>query len=100
MITTERLILRPWNERDFQPFAEMNADPRVREYFPTILTREQSDAEIRHIQSAHDRDGFTFFAGELISTGEFVGFIGMVTMTFAVPSLAQPAVEIGWRPRS
>jgi 3-dehydroquinate dehydratase/shikimate dehydrogenase len=97
MITTERLILRPWKNEDFQPYAEMNADPRVREFFPSILTREQSDVEIRHIQSAHDRDGFTFFAAELISTGEFVGFIGMVTMTFAGPGLDQPAVEIGWR---
>jgi RimJ/RimL family protein N-acetyltransferase len=97
MITTERLLLRPWKDEDFQPYAELNADPRVREFFPTVLTREQSDAEIRHIQSAHDRDGFTMFAAELISTGEFVGFIGMVTMTFAIPGLPQPAVEIGWR---
>ena len=97
MITTERLILRPWKDEDLQCFAEMNADPRVREFFPSVLTRAQRDAEIRHIQSACERDGFTFFAAELIATGEFVGFIGMVTMTFAVPSLAQPAVEIGWR---
>jgi RimJ/RimL family protein N-acetyltransferase len=97
MITTERLLLRPWKDDDFLPYAEMNADARVREFFPSILSREQSDAEIRYIQSAHDRDGFTFFATELISTGEFVGFIGMVAMTFAIPSLGQPAIEIGWR---
>jgi 3-dehydroquinate dehydratase/shikimate dehydrogenase len=97
VISTERLILRRWKDDDFLPYAEINADARVREFFPSILSREQSDAEIRHIQSAHDRDGFTLFATELISTGEFVGFIGMVTMTFAIPSLDQPAIEIGWR---
>ena len=97
MIATERLILRPWKNEDYLPYAEMNANPRVREFFPTILTREQSDAEIRYIQSAYERDGFTMFAAELIPTGEFIGFIGMVTMTFAVPSVPQPAVEIGWR---
>jgi RimJ/RimL family protein N-acetyltransferase len=97
MINTERLILRSWKESDFQPWANLNADPRVREFFPSILTRAQSDAEIRHIQSAFERDGFTMFAAELIATGEFIGFIGMVTMTFAIPGLAQPAVEIGWR---
>ncbi|HWF12870.1 MAG TPA: GNAT family N-acetyltransferase [Candidatus Acidoferrales bacterium] len=97
MITTERLILRLWKDEDFQPYAEINADPRVREFFPTILTREKSDAEVRHIQSAYARDGFTMFAAELIATGEFIGFIGMVTMTFAVPGLAQPSIEIGWR---
>jgi RimJ/RimL family protein N-acetyltransferase len=97
LITTERLILRPWKEDDFLPYAEMNADPRVREFFPSILTREQSDAEVRHFQTTHEKDGFCFFAAELIATGEFAGFIGLQTMTFVVPRVAQPAVEIGWR---
>jgi RimJ/RimL family protein N-acetyltransferase len=97
LIPTERLILRPWKDEDLLPYAEMNADPRVREFFPSVLTREKSDAEIRYLQGAYDRDRFTLFAAEIISTGEFVGFIGMGTMTFAVPAVAQPAVEIGWR---
>jgi RimJ/RimL family protein N-acetyltransferase len=97
MITTERLILRPWKDEDVTPYAEMNADPRVREFFPSVLTREQSEAEVRRLQAIYDRDGFSLFAAELIATGEFVGFIGLLTMTFAVPFIAQPAVEIGWR---
>jgi len=97
MIATQRLMLRPWKDEDFVPYAEMNADPRVREFFPSVLTREQSDAEIRQIQSTYVRDGFCFFAAELIATGQFAGFIGLMTMNFAVPSLPQPAVEIGWR---
>jgi 3-dehydroquinate dehydratase / shikimate dehydrogenase len=97
LITTERLILRAWKDEDVLPYAEMNADPRVREFFPSVLTREQSEAEVRRLQAIYDRDGFCLFAAELIETGEFVGFIGLLTMTFAVPSIAQPAVEIGWR---
>jgi RimJ/RimL family protein N-acetyltransferase len=97
LITTERLILRPWKNEDFLPFAEMNADPRVRQFFPSILTREQSDAEVQHFQATYDRDGFCVFAAELIATGQFAGFIGLQTMNFVVPSVAQPAVEIGWR---
>jgi RimJ/RimL family protein N-acetyltransferase len=75
----------------------MNADPRVREFFPSILTREQSDAEVRHFRATHDRDGFCMFAAELNATGQFAGFIGLQTMNFIVPLIAQPAVEIGWR---
>ena len=71
MITTERLILRPWKNEDFLPYAEMNADPKVREFFPSILTREQSDAEIRHFQATYYRDGFCMSAAELIATGQF-----------------------------
>ena len=97
MITTEHLILRPWRDEDRLPYAEMNADPRVREFFSSVLTRQQSDAEIRHFQMTYERDEFCMFAAELLATGEFVGFVGMQTMNFAIPSVAQPAVEIGWR---
>jgi RimJ/RimL family protein N-acetyltransferase len=97
LIITERLLLRPWKNEDILPYAEMNADPRVREFFPSVLTREQSDAEVRFHQGNFDREGFCFFAAELVATGQFVGFIGLQTMNFIVPSIPQPAVEIGWR---
>jgi RimJ/RimL family protein N-acetyltransferase len=97
LIITERLILRPWKEEDFLPYAEMNADPRVREFFPSLLMREESDSEVRRFQATYDRDGFCIFAAELIATRQFAGFIGLQTMNFVVPSLSQPAVEIGWR---
>ena len=97
LITTERLILRAWKNEDVEPYAEMNADPRVREFFPSVLTREQSEAEVRRVQAACDAGGFWMLAAELIETGKFVGVIGLQTMPFVVPSVAQPAVEIGWR---
>lgn len=97
IITTERLILRPWKDEDFAPFAGMNADPLVREFFPSVLTRKESDVSIRYLRDAYAKDGFCFSAAELIPTGEFIGFIGIGAMNFAVPGVAQPAVEIGWR---
>jgi 3-dehydroquinate dehydratase/shikimate dehydrogenase len=97
MLKTERLLLRAWKDEDSAPYAEMNADPRVREFFPSVLNGGQSDDEMRHIQSVYERDGFTFFAAELLASREFIGFVGIVTMTFAVPGVTQPAVEIGWR---
>ena len=97
IIVTEHLILRPWKQEDLAPFAEMNADPQVREFFTSVLTRKESDDSVRYFVDHYARDGFCFFAAELIATGEFTGFIGIQTMNFAVPSVAQPAVEIGWR---
>jgi 3-dehydroquinate dehydratase/shikimate dehydrogenase len=38
-INTKRLILRPWTEEDLEPFAQLNADARVREYFPGLVGR-------------------------------------------------------------
>jgi 3-dehydroquinate dehydratase/shikimate dehydrogenase len=97
MITTERLILRPWRDEDFAPYAAMNGDPAVREFFQSVLTPEQSDAEIHYLRDSYVRDQFCFFAAELRDTRRFVGFIGMLTMSFVVPGVEQPAVEVGWR---
>jgi ribosomal-protein-alanine N-acetyltransferase len=97
MLSTERLTLRPWKDGDFAPFAAMNADPAVREFFPGLLTKEESDASARRLQAAIERDGFGLFAADLRATHEFIGFIGLQAMDFAIPGIAQPAMEIGWR---
>ena len=86
-LETPRLILRPWRDSDREPFARMNADPRVMEFFPACLSREQSDAII-------DRNPGVL-AAELRESGEFIGFIGLAVPTFE--SHFTPCVEIGWR---
>ena len=97
-IRTERLILRPWQEDDLEPFAQLNADPRVREYFPGILSREESDASVKLASNHIERCGWGFWAASLIETGEFIGFIGLEDVYFSAPfNELTPAVEIGWR---
>jgi RimJ/RimL family protein N-acetyltransferase len=97
LIATERLLLRPWEDRDLRPYAAMNADPLVREFFPALLSAEESDSEVRRFQRRFERDGFGPLAAELSAEKRFIGFIGIQTMPFEVPSLPQPAIEIGWR---
>ena len=96
-LETERLYLRPLEERDRIPFAEMNADPDVMRFFYRPFTRQESDEAISRYQAQHARDGFSFHAAQDRHTGEFLGIIGMQTMRIAIPNLPQPAVEIGWR---
>jgi RimJ/RimL family protein N-acetyltransferase len=88
MIETPRLILRPWRESDRDPFARMNADPRVMEFFPACLSRAESD-------TLFDRARLCVLAAELRETGEFIGFIGLSSPTFEAHFT--PCVEIGWR---
>ncbi|GLW12552.1 N-acetyltransferase [Microtetraspora sp. NBRC 13810] len=95
MLSTERLLLRRWTEADREPFAALNADPRVMEFFPAPLTREESDALIDRIEAGLDADGFGWWALEVRATGEFVGFTGLVWQRF--PAHFTPAVEVGWR---
>ena len=42
-LKTRRLLLREWREEDLAPFASMNADPEVMEFFPSRLSRGESD---------------------------------------------------------
>lgn len=98
IIQTNRLILRQWREEDFKPFAQLNADPRVREFFPGLLTREESDASIKTIAEHISKKGWDLWAVELLKTGEFIGFIGLREVDFKAPfNKEAPAVEIGWR---
>jgi [ribosomal protein S5]-alanine N-acetyltransferase len=96
-IETDRLVLRTWREDDRAPFALMNADPDVMEFFPAKLDSAGSDALYDKIQ-AHFRDkGYGLWAVEEKADGAFSGFIGFYTATFPAPFT--PCVEIGWRLR-
>ena len=96
-LETERLILRPWRDEDRAPFAEMNADPRVREFFHGVLTREESDQEAAFCRDGFDTNGYTFFVAEDRTTHDFLGFIGMLPLNIDIPGLPAPIIEIGWR---
>jgi ribosomal-protein-alanine N-acetyltransferase len=95
MLETERLLLRRWKDSDREPFAKMNANPRVMEFFAGCLTREESDQFIDRAESDIENYGFGLFAAELKETSAFIGFIGLHTTTFQAHFT--PAVEIGWR---
>lgn len=92
---TERLRLRQWRESDLEPFARLNADPRVMEYFPQPLARTESNALAEQIEALIARRGWGFWAVELKANGEFVGFVGLHEPSAALPF--SPCVEIGWR---
>jgi len=91
---TERLTLRRWQERDRAPFAALNADPVVMEFFPAMLSRAESDAFVDRIEAAFDERGWGLWAVE-IPDGSFVGYVGLWPAVFE--SDFTPAVEIGWR---
>ena len=95
ILETSRVILRHWQDSDREPFARMNADPRVMEFFPSPLSPAQSDALISKIESHFRRHGFGLYAAELRSDGTFAGFIGLSVPSFQAHFT--PCVEIGWR---
>lgn len=93
-LSTDRLTLRSWRDSDIQPWAEMNADPEVREFLGPLLTRAQSAASATRFQAQLDERGFGFWAVEVRSTGEFIGFTGLDQVDEGMPFTG---VEVGWR---
>ncbi|WP_163271686.1 GNAT family N-acetyltransferase [Chelativorans alearense] len=97
-LTTERLILRPWEDRDRAAMAAIHGDTHVRRFFPKVLTPEETNTDIDLAIERARVNGFHFQAAELKDSGEFIGLIGLGyvpdIIRAAIPS--HPRVEIGW----
>ena len=94
-LETERLLLREFLDRDREPFAALNADGRVMEHFPHVLTREESDALVDRIGQHWAEDGVGQWAVERREDASFLGFVGLAAPSFK--SDFTPCVEVGWR---
>ena len=94
-IETERLLLRDWSDEDAEPWAALNADPRVMEFFAKAFSRAESDAIMANNRARIARDGYGKYAVEEKSSGRFIGYVGTSPVDFEAPFV--PATEIGWR---
>ncbi|MGD2170598.1 MAG: GNAT family N-acetyltransferase [Gammaproteobacteria bacterium] len=94
-LDTERLLLRQWKDSDLPEFASLNSDPFVMNFFPEVLSRDASNAIAKKFRSLITERGWGFWATELKSNGNFIGFIGIhehpTKFSFS------PCTEIGWR---
>jgi RimJ/RimL family protein N-acetyltransferase len=95
ILSTDRLLLRPWRESDLEPFAALNADPEVMEHFLKPLDRSESDGMVARIMDHFDSHGFGFWAVEAPNVAELIGLVGLAIPRFTAHFT--PCVEIGWR---
>ena len=95
MIETERLILRPPEDRDREALFELNADPRVGRWLSGSLSREQTDALIARMEADIAEHGFTLWPVERKADGAVIGMAGLLAMGADLPP--GPALEVGWR---
>lgn len=94
-LETARLRLRQWKEEDLEHFHALNDDPEVMRYFPSRLTRSESDDLARRISSLIEEKGWGFWALETRDEGRFIGFTGLHALETKFPF--SPCVEAGWR---
>jgi RimJ/RimL family protein N-acetyltransferase len=90
-----RLVLREWRDQDAGQLQLLGSDPRVMEY----LGPSQSLSDVRAMigrQRAHQKKlGHCFWAIELRSTRQMLGFCGIQPGPDGTPIAGLP--EIGWR---
>lgn len=94
-LATDRLMLRQWRAEDYEPFARLNGDPVVMEFFPWLLDREKSNAVADKFRGRIADQGWGFWAVEVRGIAPFIGFVGLNRPDPPVP--ISPCVEIGWR---
>src|SRR5215831_6625874 len=95
IVQTDRLGLRTWIDTDFIPFAKMNKDKEVMEYFLNILTDDETKLMINRINLHFNTHGFGLYAIEELTSKKFIGYTGFMIPAFK--SFFTPCVEIGWR---
>lgn len=94
-VRTERLWLRPWRDEDVEFLAAMNADARVMEHFPALLSRQETEEQMARLRAHFAQHGWGLWALEVPGVTPFAGFVGLNTVPFTAPFT--PAVEVGWR---
>jgi RimJ/RimL family protein N-acetyltransferase len=97
VLTTPRLVLRPFSEVDKEPFFELSTHPAVVESLGWAPTRAESDATVERYAAEFDRESWGRWAAEVPGPGgaPFVGVIGLRRVDEALP--CAPGVEVGWR---
>lgn len=73
----------------------MNANVRVMEHFPSLLTGAESDALVERIGVHFEQHGFGLWAVEVVDQVSFIGFVGLAVPAFEAHFT--PCVEVGWR---
>ncbi|KAA0683461.1 GNAT family N-acetyltransferase [Roseomonas genomospecies 6] len=95
ILTSFRLILRPWRDGDGDAFHALSRNPTVMEHLLPLPDRAACDAVIARIGEHFDRNGFGFWAVERPGHSPFIGLVGLARVTWEAPFA--PAVEVGWR---
>lgn len=95
---SQRLGFRNWSAKDVETLFEINNDPLVMEFFPSLVNRDNTILFIERMQKQLKDNGFCYFAVDILETRECIGFIGLSEQNYQ--SSFTPCIDIGWRIKS
>ncbi len=76
-LKTERLLLRQWDNDDFEVFAAYYADEEMARFVGGKSTRESAWRRMASIIGHWTLRGYGYWAVEELNTGQFVGCVGL-----------------------
>ena len=102
LFKTERLGVRNWRKNDLPEFAKMGQDEKVMEYFPSLLSEQQTLNLMERMQVQLKEKGYAYLPVELLGSQEFIGMIGMSYQKYDIKlddsdEGFSEFVDIGWR---
>lgn len=84
ILKTDHLVLRVFELSDLDSFAAIEADPVVMRYQVSgPRLRERVQMSIAWFIQLQEKHGFSLWAVELLQTGEFIGYCGLLAQNFA-----------------
>jgi RimJ/RimL family protein N-acetyltransferase len=92
VLTTRRLIIREFADRDLDPYAAMLGDPETMRYYPRPYTRDEARGFMERNAARYMAHGFGVWVLEDRETGAFVGDCGLTVQL--VEGIAD--IEIMW----
>ncbi len=95
LFKSDRLGFRNWSNKDVAEFAKLNADEEVMEHFPKTLSKKEVEELIQKLRHHFAKNGFTYYAIEILATKEFIGMLGLAFQEYQTEFT--PAIDIGWR---
>jgi RimJ/RimL family protein N-acetyltransferase len=96
VLTTERLVLRPFTPDDLPALAILHAEESFWWYpLRRGMSEEETQDFLSRVIGRYDSDGFGLEALEDRATGTMIGWAGLAVPHFLPEVL--PAVEVGWR---
>src|SRR4030095_10808343 len=87
-IRTPRLRVRSWRDDDFEPYAAMNADARVMEFFPGVVSRDESRVRFERGRARMAERGYGLWPVEVVGGAPVLGEGGPARPGLGGPLLA------------
>lgn len=95
-LTTERLIIRNWEDQDKSLFHLINSNETVMEFFPFRRDRSFTDRIMEEVQEQISKNGYGHMAVALRHTNKAIGFCALADVSIG-DGILQGEKEVAWR---